>query len=166
VQSDPTVLELQLRSMTKHAGLQPALVRSLDDAHKNAKAIHAWIESIEELHASKPATNVSYSKPMPDIEDLMQVWPADFEEVLETETLPGPDIDMTVQEYARTVCAICDIPVYKSVVESLHVLFTLYSEFKANPHFQGQIGGGNGSGGESGADGMSGDVQVGDHSSS
>ena len=28
-----------------------------------------------------------------------------------------------------------DIPVYNSTIQSLHVLFTLYSEFKTNQHF-------------------------------
>ncbi len=38
------------------------------------------------------------------------------------------------------ICAILDIPVHNSITQSLHVLFTLYSEFKNNPHF-GNIGG-------------------------
>ena len=42
------------------------------------------------------------------------------------------------QEYAKIVCCIMDIPVYNNLVESLHVLFTLYSEFKNNQHFQQQ----------------------------
>ena len=36
-------------------------------------------------------------------------------------------------------CSILDIPVYNSLAESLHVLFTLYAEFKANIHFQSQL---------------------------
>jgi intraflagellar transport protein 46 len=39
------------------------------------------------------------------------------------------------------MCAILDIPVYSSLTESLHVLFTLYSDFKANVHFQQQVDG-------------------------
>lgn len=35
-----------------------------------------------------------------------------------------------MQAYARIVCAILDIPVYANLTESLHLLFTLYSEFK------------------------------------
>jgi len=36
-------------------------------------------------------------------------------------------------------CAILDIPVYEdNYVEALHVLFTLFSAFKNNPHFGGQ----------------------------
>lgn len=34
------------------------------------------------------------------------------------------------------VTAVMDIPVYKSRVQSLHVLFTLYSVFKNSAHFR------------------------------
>ena len=56
---------------------------------------------------------------------------------------PGAEIDMHVTDYARLICAMCDVPVHKSqknntVVESLHVLFTLFSEFRSNQHFQQQ----------------------------
>ena len=59
------------------------------------------------------------------------------------------DVCLCAQEYARVCCAMLDIPVHNSVTQSLHVLFTLYSEFKNNPHF-GNIGG-NAAGGGAGA---------------
>lgn len=34
-----------------------------------------------------------------------------------------------------------DIPVYHNIVESLHLLFTTFMEFKDNPHFM-QLGSG------------------------
>lgn len=42
---------------------------------------------------------------------------------------------MHTADYARLVCSMMDIPVHKlanskSLVESLHVLFTLFSEFR------------------------------------
>jgi intraflagellar transport protein 46 len=51
--------------------------------------------------------------------------------------MPGPEIDMNTGDYARVICSMVDIPNHKlannkSVVESLHVLFTLYSDFKVN----------------------------------
>lgn len=54
---------------------------------------------------------------------------------------------MSVEEYARLACALLDIPVYDNIIESLHLLFSLYSEFKANPYFssQGPAGGPSGS---------------------
>jgi intraflagellar transport protein 46 len=53
---------------------------------------------------------------------------------------PGPQIDMHPGDYSRLVCSMLDIPCHKlannkSVVESLHVLFTLFSEFRQNQHF-------------------------------
>ena len=65
----------------------------------------------------------------------------------------------------RTICAMLDIPVYGSLTEALHVLFTLYSDFKANVHFQQQIanepqtmamGGDDGGGGFGGGGGFDG----------
>merc|ERR1711871_1480785 len=72
---------------------------------------------------------------MPDIEALMQVWPEEIEQLLKEIELPGAGIDLDIRDYVRVVCAILDIPVYNSMTESLHVLFTLYSEFRNNQHF-------------------------------
>jgi intraflagellar transport protein 46 len=53
-------------------------------------------------------------------------------------------------DYARLVCSMMDIPCHKlannkSVVESLHIMFTLFSEFRSNQHFQqNQVKGGAG----------------------
>lgn len=133
-QSDPTVLDLQLRSLTKHK-VQPMTVRSIDNAAKNNKAIQAWISNISELHRTKPPTEVHYSRPMPDIDALMQVWPAEFETFLSTCALPSPDLDMDDAEYAAMLCALLDIPSSHNLIEALHVMFTLYSEFSSNQHF-------------------------------
>jgi len=139
-QSDPTVLTLQLRAVTKSSGQQPMLVRSVEGAEKNPKAITGWIASISELHRHKPPPSVRYSKPMPDIEALMQIWPAQMEELLETCRLPDADLQVDLASYVRIVCAMLDIPVHgEKLTESLHVLFTLFSDFKANVHFQQQL---------------------------
>jgi len=139
VQSDPTVLTLQLRAVSKSSGAQPMLVRSVEHAEKDPKAITGWINSISDLHRHKPAPSVRYSKPMPDIEALMQIWPAPIEELFENNPLPDADINLDLASYVRLVCAMLDIPVYGSLTEALHVLFTLYSDFKANVHFQQQL---------------------------
>ena len=139
IQSDPTVLSLQLRAVTKSSGAQPMLVRSVEHAEKDPKAITGWINSISDLHRHKPAPSVRYTKPMPDIEALMQIWPAGMEEMLESHALPDADISLDLATYVRTVCAFLDIPIYGSLTEALHVLFTLYSDFKANVHFQQQL---------------------------
>lgn len=47
VQTDPTVLDLQLRAMSKKSGLDPVTVRSIEHADKNPREIERWIESIK-----------------------------------------------------------------------------------------------------------------------
>jgi len=138
-QSDPTVFTLQLRAVTKSSAAQPMLVRSIELAEKNPKSVSNWVNSINDLHRHKPAPSVRYSKPMPDIEALMQIWPQSFEELLETARLPDAELAVELPELVRVMCGILDIPVYSSAVESLHVLFTLYSDFKANVVFQQQL---------------------------
>lgn len=142
------MLDLQLRALSKKSGLEPMLVRSIEHADKNPKEVARWIASIADLHRSKPAPQVHYVRPMPDVERLMQEWPPEFEELLKSVPLPGPDLDLSLDDYARVVCGILDIPVYgASVVPSLHVLFTLYNEFKANQHFMNLGASGTGGGG-------------------
>jgi len=48
---------------------------------------------------------------------------------------PAPEIDINCENYARLACVILDIPVHKlannkSIIESLHVFFTLFFEFR------------------------------------
>lgn len=133
-QSDATVLDLQLRSTSKkkHGDI---VVRSIENAEKSPKEIDRWIKSIADLHRSKPPPQVHYSKTMPDIESLMQVWPEEFEELLAKTPLPSASMDLALEQYVRIICALLDIPVHKNVYESLHVLFTLYLEFRSNQHF-------------------------------
>ena len=78
-----------------------------------------------------------YSHPMPDIEQLMQAWPADVEAVLRQVGSDVSGLDLTAAELARLSCALLGIPVHAGkLVESLHVLFTLYHDFSNNSHFQ------------------------------
>lgn len=43
--------------------------------------------------------------------------------------------------YAKLLLTVLDIPVYENVVESLHVMFSLYSEFMQSQHFAQMIHG-------------------------
>lgn len=146
-QSDPTVLDLQMRATAKKSNLEPVNVHSIDNADKNPREITKWIEDIRDLHRTKPPPTVQYKKSMPDIESLMQEWPPEFEELLGKVKLPEPSMDLSLEEYVRVICSMLDIPVYTNMVESLHVLFTLYSEFKNNQHFNNQHSGHAGPGG-------------------
>ncbi|NXJ56376.1 IFT46 protein, partial [Spizaetus tyrannus] len=136
-QSDPTVLSLWLTENSKqHNITQQIKVKSLENAEKNPKAIDSWIESISELHRCKPPATVHYTRPMPDIETLMQEWSPEFEELLGKVGLPTAEMNCDLAEYVDMICAILDIPVYKSRIQPLHVLFSLYSEFKNSQHFK------------------------------
>ncbi|NXX51211.1 IFT46 protein, partial [Tricholaema leucomelas] len=141
-QSDPTVLSLWLTENSKqHNITQQIKVKSLENAEKNPKAIEGWIESISELHRCKPPATVHYTRPMPDIETLMQEWSPEFEELLGKVGLPTAEMSCELAEYIDMICALLDIPVYKSRLQPLHVLFSLYSEFKNSQHFKPLAGG-------------------------
>jgi intraflagellar transport protein 46 len=134
--SDPSILDLQLRALCKNQEMEPIEVRSIENAEKNPKEVENWMRRIHDLNRSKPAATVQYSRRMPDIETLMQVWPAEFEEHLQELALPElAEIDLDLPTYIRIIASILDVPVSTQVTESLHVIFTLYSEFKTNQHF-------------------------------
>ena len=86
---------------------------------------------------------------MPDFDEhLMIEMNPELEQALKEITFPGAEIDMHSADYARVVLTMLDIPVHKlannkSLIESLHVLFTLFSTFRQNQHFQqkGEDGG-------------------------
>lgn len=69
----------------------------------------------------------------------MDVWPEEMEALLESLTLPPPEMDLSLAEYVRVLCSILDIPVYDNPIESLHVMFTLFLDFRSNPHFQARM---------------------------
>lgn len=122
-------------------------VRSVEAAEQNPKQIDQWINSVNELHKSRPPPTVEYTKNMPDIESLMQEWAPEMEDAFNQFQLPGSDIDVPLIEYAKLICGFLDIPVHKlnnkkSVIEALHLLFSLYAEFKENPHFRHKKAGG------------------------
>jgi intraflagellar transport protein 46 len=55
--------------------------------------------------------------------------------------------DLDTVSYAKLVCALLDVPVHSdsTLIESMHLLFTLYLSFKNNPYFQTQGSSGDGS---------------------
>ena len=139
--------------MSKQTSVQPVKVRGIDNADKNTKSIITWVNRIGELHKAKPLPTVNYSKNMPTIESLMQEWPPEFEQLLEKVILttyepfnkyflqvklPHANLDISLKQYSKLTCSVLDIPVYSNYIESLHLLFTLYSAFKENSHFGGQ----------------------------
>jgi len=137
-QSDPTVLDLQLRAISKQTMTKQMAVKTIENSDKNVKEIDSWIKSISDLHRSKPPPAVHYSRNMPSIDSLMQEWDSEFEELLKEVKLPSADLDCSLAQYADIVCMLLDIPVHKSKIQSLHILFSLYLAFKKHQHFQSQ----------------------------
>lgn len=127
-QSDPTALDLQLRAATKQAKLQPMTIRSIEGADKYPNKVTAWINNIEKVHRSKPPPHLQYTRPMPDIDQIMEVWPSEMEELLRSrpELVPGASLDVSVADYVRICCSILDIPVYDNIVHSLHLMLSAY----------------------------------------
>ena len=72
-QSDPNIIELQLRSVSKTSNSRMSKIKKVSDVDKEVKIVEKWIKDIEDLHRSKPAPTIQYSKQMPDIDHLMQV---------------------------------------------------------------------------------------------
>lgn len=64
-------------------------MHSIESAEKNPKQIVQWINSVGDIHKTKQPPSVSYSKPMPDIDSLMQVWPQEVEELLSELAAPS-----------------------------------------------------------------------------
>ena len=52
------VIEMQLRHQSKQAGIGAAVVSTIENAEKAPKKIKSWMNSISELHSSKPPTEV------------------------------------------------------------------------------------------------------------
>uniref|UniRef100_A0A915EKM6 Intraflagellar transport protein 46 homolog n=1 Tax=Ditylenchus dipsaci TaxID=166011 RepID=A0A915EKM6_9BILA len=138
VQSDSALVDLKLHQMSKSSFADDSdlPVKKLSRSDKNTHQIDKWIENVKELRKMKPPDRVHYSKPMPDIEKLMQEWSPPMEQALKNVTLPTAKLDVPLEEYVDIVLGVADIPVYKNRIQSLHLLFSLYSDLKNNQHFR------------------------------
>lgn len=132
---DKTILEHMYVQSKNVVRATPMNVASIENAEKNHKEVTRWINSVQDLHKTRPPPTVNYTKPMPDFDFLMQELNPEMEQALKDTQFPGPEIDMHTSDYAKLVCSMLDIPIHKlannkSILESLHVMFTLYSEFR------------------------------------
>lgn len=138
-QSNPQVLKMELRekyNLSSPENQGDAYIGCIEDPQKNSKALNSWLESIEEIHRNRPPPIVIYSSKMPELEELMEVWPPKFEDTLKSLPLPTADIDLSVSDFAKMTCALLEIPVKSNIIESLHHLFSLYAQFEGNQYFQ------------------------------
>ena len=74
-QSDPNIMELQLRSLSKSSSARMSKVKKVVNIHQDRKVVEKWIKDIDSLYRSKPPPTVQYSKQMPDVDLLMAEWP-------------------------------------------------------------------------------------------
>uniref|UniRef100_A0A8R1TQ11 Intraflagellar transport protein 46 homolog n=1 Tax=Onchocerca volvulus TaxID=6282 RepID=A0A8R1TQ11_ONCVO len=128
-QSDPIILNMKIRNELKdntNTLIKDIPVKKLERADENIEEIEHWIST----------DIVIYAKPMPNIEHLMQEWPTEVENLLKNEQLPNASLDVSLEEYVDICLALFDIPVQKSRIQSLHVLFTLFAEFRNSQHFR------------------------------
>ncbi|OHT06844.1 hypothetical protein TRFO_25095 [Tritrichomonas foetus] len=140
-QSNPQILRMELREqygITSAANEGDAYIGFIEDPQNNRKALTSWLESIEEIHRNRPPPTFIYSSKMPELEQLMEPWPEEFEETLNSVPLPTAEMDLSFEEYAKIICSLLEIPVKNNIVESLHHLFALYAQFEGNQYFQSQ----------------------------
>ncbi|EFO89660.1 CRE-DYF-6 protein [Caenorhabditis remanei] len=153
-QSDATIVDMQIRNATKDAAIldDEVPVKLLEKADQKPDEIKKWIADIkvrihilfciyinfdfQEFHKSKPAQTVHYRTQLPDIETLMQEWAPKLEEILKTTKAPSSDLDVPLEKYVDICLNLLDIPVGKSRIESLHLLFSLLNEFNNSQHFR------------------------------
>ncbi|KAJ3222596.1 Intraflagellar transport protein 46 [Clydaea vesicula] len=149
--SDPRVLDLQLRAISKSSTNTPHIVHSIEVDENSKKTLDDWLNNVQNLHLSKPPPSVTYSRRMPDVESLMQAWDTEIENSLHYINLPTAEINLNLKDFIKVISSVVDIPIYgnsngntkvndknsSNYIQSLHVLFSLYSEFKNSQHFNG-----------------------------
>lgn len=79
-QSDKAKIDLMMvNNLKQYRGDKYNKIHSIENAEKNPKQIMSWIKSVSDIHKTKQPPSVSYTKKMPDVESLMQVWPQEVE---------------------------------------------------------------------------------------
>ncbi|KAL7484153.1 hypothetical protein ACHAW6_009794 [Cyclotella cf. meneghiniana] len=132
-QSNPAVIELQLRNWSKTKESTRLAVRSIANAAKCPQEIDEWIQSVEEIHEKEqPFAAICSDDEILRLKELMKPWPKDFQVELQKSNVgvPSPDIDLSLSEYARVLCSLYGIPVRDgSLIDSVHMMFRMYLEY-------------------------------------
>jgi len=58
-QTDPYILDMQIRQLSKKKPTKSINIRSIEDPHKNGKQIQKYVSQINELHKNSQAQTVS-----------------------------------------------------------------------------------------------------------
>jgi hypothetical protein len=133
--------------------------------HDYTRALAKWCESVLDIHSKENPDRVFYSKRMPNLEVLMNEWanPLGYESKSHEDTdeiwrqyrkkclndiTSLAECDLDLKDFVKIACLLVDIPVYandegsptksgnnRHMIESLHVFFSLFHEFKASGHF-------------------------------
>ncbi|KAJ8664424.1 hypothetical protein QAD02_006086 [Eretmocerus hayati] len=148
-QSEPAVLHLQLRSRSRSAATasKGSVVKRVEDASRQARAIDKWIEDMGKLQRSRPPTEVQLLNRYPHPDVLLQPWPRETESKLKLGSREAgllnlingndgtdrsdPDSDLSLGETVDLLCALLDVPVYGgNRIEALHIVFALFTEIQ------------------------------------
>ncbi|KAH9403920.1 Intraflagellar transport protein 46 [Tyrophagus putrescentiae] len=140
-QSDAALLQLKLKAVSKEidSSKDSSLRETVVQSSGTAQEIDTWIENIKHLHettARPDSVTMMSTHHKPDIEELMQEWHNELENALTVHSIPNPELDCSLDEYINILCAILDIPVQSNKIASLHLMFSLYNEFKSSQHFK------------------------------
>ncbi len=98
-QSNPAVIELQLRNWSKTKESTRLAVRSIANAAKCPQEIDEWIQSVEEIHEKEqPFSAVCSDDDILRLKELMKPWPKDLQLELQKSNVgvPSPDIDLSL----------------------------------------------------------------------
>ena len=79
---DKTVLELKYVQSKNVVRSTPITVDTIENADKKPKDITRWINSVQDLHKTRPAPSVNYTKQMPSWDNLMSEMNPELETAL------------------------------------------------------------------------------------
>ena len=141
-QSDPSTFYLKLTNESKRVSMNKhSKISSIMDAEKNTNKIRNWIDNFKKIKNKSLSHNVHIDSlnNMPKVEELMQPFINEtFNEHIRSQQDAGKDvipsyhIDLSLEQYAKIVCNVLDIPVQNDDINtSLHLLFATYSALQS-----------------------------------
>jgi intraflagellar transport protein 46 len=105
--SDPQILRMRLRE--KYAVIGENESDCYIGFIAGPKALASFVDSYDEITSNRAAPTMAYSYIMPDLGELMQECSEEMGGALESLPLPAADLDLSVEEYTRVICAVLDI---------------------------------------------------------
>eukprot|EP01084_Bolivina_argentea_P040715 75187_1 len=141
-QSDPSTFYLKLSNESKQVSLNKhTKVSYIADAEKNTNKIRNWIDNFKKIKNKSLSNNVCIDtlSNMPKVEELMQPYINDkFNNYItdkineKSDIIPSYNINMSLEQYAKIICNILDIPVQNNDIKtSLHLLFSTYAALQS-----------------------------------